>query len=161
MTARRQWQAKRSRYKVLTNKYSVYFFYVMKKLYHAVALDTQCIMLSRRGIAVIFCLIGRNPIIECVKQSMLLQVSVPFPHRISVEGMFHPPSIVVTTQLHAYWGTTLHHRLPRHLQTPYVCEESSSPFYVSSCPVHATRSELEQGQISYVNDQEHIQIQTQ
>ena len=92
---------------------------------------------------------------------MLLQVSVPFPHRISVEGMFHPPSVVVTTQLHAYWGSTLHHhRLPRHLQTPYVCEESSSPFYVSSCPVHATRSELEQGQICHVNDQERIDTNT-
>ena len=41
--------SKRSRYRVLTNKYSVYFFYVMKKLYHDVALDTHCIMLRRCG----------------------------------------------------------------------------------------------------------------
>ena len=41
--------SKRSRYRVLTNKYSVYFFYVMKKLYHDVALDTHCIMLRHCG----------------------------------------------------------------------------------------------------------------
>lgn len=42
--------SKRSRYKVLTNKYSVYFFYVMKKLYHAVAQERHCgYLLSNRS----------------------------------------------------------------------------------------------------------------
>ena len=131
----------------------------MKKLFYAVALDTHCCCCQEMHCSY---LLSNRSQSHRMRQTIHVAPSIcPLSASYFRGGYVPPPSIVVTTQLHAYWGSTLRRRLPRHLQTPYVCEESSSPFYVSSCPVHATRSELEQGQICYVNDQERIQIQTQ